>query len=97
MPHLGAAKLPVLAAIVAGSMASSFALLDYRVFENSSSKALSLAFAVVMVLFTTYHLALVTDSALPSTNVLFGGIVETLIALVALAVLARSRLGRGVR
>ncbi|MFB6074555.1 MAG: hypothetical protein ABEJ89_06045 [Haloarculaceae archaeon] len=87
MTHLRVSEITVLAAVVAGTMAFGFALVDYQVFERSTFETMLLGTAVVMGLSTVYHVALILDRNAAPTNPVFGASVETIIALTGLTLL----------
>lgn len=93
MVHLGASQLPVLLAIVSGAIAFAFALADVAVFSRSSYGYELGIIALVMATFTGYHVILAVDHGLGPTSDLFGGVIETIIGLAAVAVLALDRYG----
>lgn len=95
MPHLGVAAAPVLLAIVTGAIAFSFAVVDYTRFGRSSYGAAFLAIAIVMGLFTAYHLELVLFHHVRATTEAFGAGVETIIAIVGIVFAIGYRFGVG--
>lgn len=88
MTHMGASELPILAATVTGAIAFAFALVDYRAVGRSSFGLKLVATTIIMGMFTAYHVILLVNPSLPRTTELFGGAVETIIAVVAIGLFA---------
>ena len=84
MSHLGGAAIPVLGALVAGAVACALAFVDRGVFGRSRFGEMALAMGLVMVVFTAYHAILLVDHIMPETSMVFGSVVETVIAVGAL-------------
>ncbi|MFB6124708.1 MAG: hypothetical protein ABEJ59_01950 [Halanaeroarchaeum sp.] len=95
MSHLGASELPILAAVVTGAIAFTFAVADFAVFGRSSFGVEIAALALVMGLFTGYHVLLVVDHNLTPTTTAFGGAIETVVATVAVGVVAMHHFAAG--
>lgn len=95
MAHLGASAASVLLAIVTGAIAFSFAIVDYIRFGRSSYGTAFLAIAIVMAMFTAYHLELVLVHHVRTTTEAFGAVVETIIAIVGIVIAIGYRYGEG--
>jgi len=80
--------LPIMAATVLGAVAFAFALVDYRAVGRSSFGQKLVATTIIMGMFTAYHVILIAVPSMPRTTVLFGGAVETIIAVVAIGLFA---------
>ncbi|MFB6094022.1 MAG: hypothetical protein ABEJ77_03680 [Halanaeroarchaeum sp.] len=93
MAHLGASEVPILLAIVTGAVAIAFAIVDYTRFGRSWYGVAFLAIAVVMGMFTVYHLELVLVHQVRTTTEAFGAVVETIIALVSVVIILGYRRG----
>ena len=85
--------MPVLLAIVAGAIAFAFAFATFTRFSRSSYGIELGILALVMAIFTGYHVILAVDHHLGPTTDLFAGVVETVIGLAAVAVIALDRFG----